>query len=425
VALLSTVLVAGALGGCDLETAKAARGGASSADTSSGTDHFRPTHGDEAAIRSLMRDRQVAVLHHDRQAFQETVDPGQPKLLEAQMTLYDNLQKLPLATISYDVSTTYLSPAEVPGHDPVLHPEMVENVRLRGTNDHAIANNLDVTVVRRGGHWLVGAERPPGTLTYVKGPQERPWFGVPIAVHHDDTLTVVVDQSDADELDGLVGAVRAGLARDAGYLDVPVKDQVLVDATSNGAETPVSTGGNGEVEAVTIPLYSTGSAEKADGSLAGVAIKVNPRHVQELIDDDRVLWHELTHYLLFDRMAGSPVWLIEGVAAWDEWQPLEMDELVVPDDVFEKAQRPPHELPTGRTFYGRADADYPIAQAAVQWLVQRAGIDKLLELMKAYGRFHHGADADTVTPRALREVYGISEEELVAGTYATLSTLQH
>jgi hypothetical protein len=119
------------------------------------------------------------------------------------------------------------------------------------------------------------------------------------------------------------------------------------------------------------------------------------------------------------------VWLTEGVASWVEWQPSEMDQLVVPEELYEKLQRPPHELPTNGVFYGKADVSYPVAQAAVQWLVDRAGTAKLLELMKTYARMYQGVNTDAVTPQAIRKVYGISEKELVDGTWATLSSLHH
>jgi hypothetical protein len=102
-----------------------------------------------------------------------------------------------------------------------------------------------------------------------------------------------------------------------------------------------------------------------------------------------------------------------------------MSGLVVPDALYDKLQRAEHELPTKGTFYGKPEVHYTVAQAAVQWLVDRDGTDQLLALMAAYGRLDEGRNADAVTGKALRKVYGISEKELVSGTWETLSSLHH
>jgi hypothetical protein len=45
--------------------------------------------------------------------------------------------------------------------------------------------------------------------------------------------------------------------------------------------------------------------------------------------------------------------------------------------------------------------------------------------MKTYDRLYDGADTDANTGKALRKVYGITEEELVEGTFETVSSLHH
>ena len=113
------------------------------------------------------------------------------------------------------------------------------------------------------------------------------------------------------------------------------------------------------------------------------------------------------------------------MAAWVEYQPTELSGLVIPDDLYDRVQRPPHQLPTKGVFYGKPDVHYLIAQAAVQWLVARGGTDQLLALMKTYGRLYQGVNTDAVTARALRKVYDISEKELVDGTWDNLATVHH
>ena len=424
---LAGLLAVGALAGCDLDGGTAVKAGGVGPEAPSSQEDgssYDPTEDDEQALRDLMDARERALRDDDVDAFRATVDPRQPKLVAAQTVLFRNLRRLPLASFRYDVTTTYLVPADVPGRDPVLHPQVLEQLQLAGTMTRPVSNKLDLTFVKRGDQWLLGAERAPGAKGSVEDPQERPWFGGPIVVRRDGRLTVLVDESRSDQLDGLVDAVRDGVQRDAAILGVQRNDRVLVDATSNGVANDFGAGVKEQVGAVTFPIISTNLDGDAT-DLAGTAIKINPDHVAELIDESQLLWHELTHYLLFKHAGSSPVWLTEGVAAWVEYQPTELSGLVVPDELYERLQRPPRELPTKGVFYGKPDVHYLIGQAAVQWLVQRSGTDRLLELMKTYDRLYQGVNTDEVTPRALRKVYGISERELVDGTWANLSSLHH
>jgi len=436
VAGLAALLTLGALGGCRVDPeGGTARKLPSPADASApspaaedGPSGFDPTLEDEQAIRDLMAARAAAVEDGDARAFRATVDARQPELVAAQMTLFRNLQALPLDSFRYEVSTIYLTPARVPGRDPVLHPQVLEQLQVTATMTRPVSNKLDVTLVRRGDRWLVGAEREPGAKGSVEEPQERPWLGVPIAVRHEGNLTVLVDAASRDRLAGLVEAVQDGVQRDASILGVEPDQRVLVDATSNGEATGFGAGVTEKAAAVTFPIISAGlddAGRTEEAEVAGTAIKINPQQVAELLDEDRVLWHELTHYLLFDHVLGSPTWLTEGVAAWSEWQPVRMSGLVVADDLYDRIQRAYRELPGKGVFYGKPDVDYPIAQAAVQWLVDRGGTARLLELMRTYDRLYDGADTDANTGKALRKVYGITEKELVAGTFETVSSLHH
>jgi hypothetical protein len=385
---------------------------------------YNPTDEDEQAIRDLMEARASAVEARDLPAFRATVDQGQPKLLAAQTVLFRNLVALRADTLWYDLATTYGTPAPVPGDDPVLQPQVFEHLKLPATMSSPVANELDLTFVKRGDLWLVGAERAPGAKGSEARPQERPWFGVPIAVRRDGDLTVLVDAGQKDRLAELVEAVQDGVERDADILGVPGETRVLVDATSNGVASDFGAGEE-SVSAVTFALFAD-IAVRGEPLVdrAGAAIKLNPKQVEELMSDDRLLWHELTHYLLIGHV-GSPVWLREGVASWAEWQPAEMSGLVVPDALYDKLQHAKHELPAASVFYDKPQVDYPIAQAAVQWLVDCGGTAKLLELMAAYGRLVGDGTSDAATGKALRRVYGISEKELVAGTWETLSSLHH
>ena len=198
-------------------------------------EEFQPAPADFREIKALLARQAVALMHHDRAAFLATVDHQQPALLQQQRTLYDNITQLPLASLSYGIDTSAaLVPADVPGDDPMLHPTVVEHLRLAGTFDRPVSNAVDETFVRRHGHWLLGSESEAKEADHFDTPQERPWFGVPIVAENVGPMTVLVDRTQAENLAGLTRAVQDDIAYDAQLLGVPASSKILVDATTNG-----------------------------------------------------------------------------------------------------------------------------------------------------------------------------------------------
>jgi len=61
----------------------------------------------------------------------------------------------------------------------------------------------------------------------------------------------------------------------------------------------------------------------------------------------------------------------------------------------------------------------------VTWLVAHGGVEEVLALMKAYREHYAGADVDALTPRLLRRVFGVSEQQVVDGAFALLATYRH
>lgn len=429
--LAVAVVAAGALAGCsvDPDAGSAARSAELSVAASPAAEEpddpggFDPDEADEAQMEALVQARADAVMAGDEAAFLATVD-DRPELLEQQRVLFRNLVELGPASLDYQIdASAYLVPGPVPGDDPAVHPVVVEHVTLDRTLRHPLSNQVDLTFVRRDGTWLLGAEPGPEDEGAFAEPQERPWFGEPIAVRREGALLVLADRTSADRLPAIATAVRAGIARDADLLGVEVDDRVLVDATSNGVPVGFSKSSDEEAAAVTFGLVTLG-ASGAPTYVAGTAIKVNPDRVEQVLGEERVLWHELAHYLLQRHNGASPTWLSEGVASWIEWQPFETEALVVPQKLYDRLQAADRALPSVGLFKTDPAVNYLVAQAAVEWLVDRGGGAKVVALMKAYGAAYDGPDTDSHTREVLRQVYGVSEKQLVAGAWDRLGELQ-
>ncbi len=383
---------------------------------------YQPTEQDRSEIRDLLDARAKALVDGDEDAFLATVDPTDDGFVAQQRTLFDNLAELPVSSVDYLVDDAAgLSPAEVKGGDPLFRPSVIEAVRLTGVDRAPVGNVLENTFVRRDGGWLLGAETAPGDYPEGEEPQSRPWGGVPIAASREDDLLVVVDRDDHDALRGLAGAVANDIREDAEVLGIPARYDVMVDATTSGSVRMMNTLDDSEAAAVTFPVFALG----ADGDatrLGGLRIKVNPEAVDDYADNEFVLKHELTHFLMFRHAGAWPTWLSEGLADYVATQPLPFAAGPAGADAayLDGLRRA---LPTTAKWGLDPQADYVIARAAVTYLADAYGVPKVLELGRAYEKVYDGGDADQLTKRLLPATLDLTEADLVRETWALLDTL--
>jgi hypothetical protein len=426
-------LAAGALAGalvlaaCGSHSSSSARPDLPGQATTRSPQKYEPTRRDFAAIRTLLDHRARAVLHDDESAFLATVDQRDHDLVAQQRTLFQNMAQLSVSSLSYTMDpSALLVPAAVEGDGPSVRPEIFEFLQIAGTLQHPVTNALEETFVKRGHRWLLGAETTPDDNEAFDSAQERPWYGVPIVARRLGPMTVLVDRDRAPTLDPLTTAIHDHIRFDADTLGVPASYRILVDATSNGNPTVFSSTSTEQAAAVTFGL---GEADREDPTrfkaLAGMAIKINPHEAGSYADDAGLLRHELTHFLLRTYSGSSPKWLVEGVATWIQYYPDSFATTQVTDDVYRRLQAADRRLPVLGLFNDDPQVNYDIAQAAVTWLVEHYGMPKLLALMRAYRQNYAGVDTDSLTPRMLRQVYGIGEPAVVAGAFGLLDQLQH
>ena len=244
---------------------------------------------------------------------------------------------------------------------------------------------------------------------------------MPIEVARSGDLLVVVDQDQSDAADALAESVASDIRFDADVLGIPPAYDVLVDATSVGEVTKMNTVDDREAAAVTMPVFSTNGEGRYTG-LAGVRIKVNPEEATAVAEDSHVLRHELTHYLMLRPLLGAPTWLKEGLAEYVSTQPADFTEVPVDSQVAGHVLDVRRALPTTARWGLDPDADYLIARAAVSYLVDTYGMDRVLDLAKGYRRIPTD-DPDQKTDQVLRRQLDLSEADLVAATWDLLGQL--
>jgi hypothetical protein len=337
------------------------------------------------------------------------------------------MAQLSVSSLQYVMDpSVLLVPAPVEGDGPTLRPEVFEFLQIAGTLQHPVTNALEETFVKRGRHWLLGAETTSDDNEAFDAPQERPWYGVPIVARRLGPMTVLVDREQASTLDPLTTAIHDHIRFDAEKLGVAPSYRILVDATSNGNATVFNANSTEQAAAVTFGLGESDPKHTTQFmALAGMAIKINPHEAGSYAEDAGLLRHELTHFLLRDYGSSSPKWLAEGIATWIQYYPDSFSTSEVSDDLYRRLMAADRRLPVLGLFNDDPQVNYEIAQAATAWLVDHYGMPQLIALMQAYQEHYAGVDTDRLTPQMLRKVYGITEPMVVAGAFALLKELNH
>lgn len=375
-----------------------------------------------AAIQQVLDARAEAVLDGDREAFLATVDDADPRFVRQQLVGFDNLQRLGVVEMVYGLEEKTLPVTPVSGNDPEVKPDVTEHVQLRAVDQEPVSNEVGFTFVDRDGTWLLGAERIAETQETLSSiGSSRPWAEAPLAVRRAGVVTVVVDRDRAAVLPGLTRRVTRALGyvqRTLGLRDVA---PLLVDATSSGNATRLSYEGLAVAGAVFGPAITTTLSTHEPIGVAGWRVKYNPDRLAEFLFDDRVLRHELTHFVL--REKPQPLWLSEGLAEHVGWQRTPMSQLVVPAPVYDRfaTEAPRDRLLTATQFRRFPITGYPLSQALAEELLSRGGVPRLRELLDALARSADDeGSAQQAFAASLREVYGLAPAALAEGGYQRL-----
>ena len=218
------------------------------------------------------------------------------------------------------------------------------------------------------------------------------------------------------------------MTRALGYvrstLGVDTAAPLLVDATSSGNATRLSYEGLAVAGAVFGPAMTTTLSSHEPLGIAGWRVKYNPDRLDEFLGDDRVLRHELTHFVLRDEP--QPLWLSEGIAEHLGWRRAGMAELVVPAWIYDRfaGSAPASTVISADEFRRNPLVGYTLAQALVEELLTRGGVPQLRSCWtrspRPPRRAHRppAAQAD-----ALRDGLRPERAEVAAAGYARLLTI--
>ncbi|GGU28995.1 hypothetical protein [Nocardioides albus] len=381
---------------------------------------YAATPADYKAVQDLLTRRAGAALKGDEAGFLATVDRRDQKLVDQQQTIFTNLQQLPMKSLAYEVEETEHTPDEVRNDGVLFAPKVVEVARLEEAHRAPVASSTDMTFVRHDGGWVIGRDRAAPTERY-----SRPWFGGPVTAATGRSVVVVTERegpTEAAELLDRVTTARAEIKEDlrSVWRGEAGETPLIVDATFNGQPPGGTFEGDDGAAAVTYWVDAVGPPRSDMSSLAGAVIKDNPTATNRLATDDRTLRHELSHVY---GPALVPTWVNEGLA---EYLSGCASNICGEDEQRDKLLAHERAIPGDDEWGEDGSIDYAISHAAVSWLIEEnGGLKKFLEfcndffLHKPGGRedFHDG------TGKALRASYGLTERDLIEGTWGWFEDL--
>lgn len=381
---------------------------------------YAPSPADYEAVQDLLTQRAGAALKGDEAGFLATVDRRDQKLVDQQQTIFANLQRMPMKSLAYKVEDTEHTPDEVRNDGVLFAPKVVEVAQIEEAHRAPAAHPTDMTFVRHDGGWVIGRDRPAPSRRY-----SRPWFGGPIAAATGRSVVVVTERDGPTGATELLERVATARAEIKDALETVWRGEVgetplLVDATYNGQPPGDTFEGDDGAAAVTYWVDAVGRPKSDMAILAGAVIKDNPAASNRLATDDRTLRHELSHVY---GPALVPTWVNEGLAEY-----LSGCEANICGEDEQRDRLLAHEraIPGDEVWGEDGPIDYAISHGAVSWLIdENGGLRRFLEfcndffLHKPSGSedFHDG------TGKALRASYGLTEKQLIDGTWAWFEDL--
>ena len=202
--------------------------------TAGGDDErYQPTDEDREEIRTLLKTRANALERGDRQAFLATVDPADDELVKQQTTLFDNLQLLPVESVSYSVDDGAGYPtARVEGATP--SSARGDRASRLDVDTRPVSNTLEDTFVRRDEGWLLGAESVPGVPRRRRAAVEAVGGVGADRGRPSGRLLVLTDRDGDVAPQPLADDIADDIRFDAEALGIAPSYDVLVDATTVG-----------------------------------------------------------------------------------------------------------------------------------------------------------------------------------------------
>ncbi len=368
-----------------------------------------------AAIDKILKRRALGVLQHRRELFLADLDPRKKQLVGEQRTLYSNLAQFGFDRLFYRVVREQYDAALEQRHGASAYAvQVVMEYRIKGIDQTSVRTLLGYTFVQRGGRWLLTDDDDLDHGLPV-GSHREAWDSGPVLVRRDDRALVVVERKETglanDLLEDAGSAVRAVSKRwprgwKGAGLVIALKDRRVRTAdytVTKNAEDAV---------AMATAVYRTLPGQViAEGERGGSYVVINPRYRHKL--SARVLAHEFTHVATAPYGSNAPRWLVEGMADYIEYLPMDgepaLDLVRYRTKVRNTYLKRSGGFPPDQEFYSSMVSSYALGWYAVDYLFDHHSKRAVANL---YADLAENGFSQVQRDRILKDHVGLTEKGL-------------
>jgi hypothetical protein len=368
--------------------------------------------GDEESLRAkavaLLDERERALTEGDREAFLATVDPDELGFSATQARWFDNLARLPVGDVSFDLGDEDALADDF--DDGELRLPVDFTMRLRGFDSRPVTDEMVWTFVHRDGDVLLVGDRDE-EVDLVNGWIPAPWDLAHIEVRRSGGILAVFDEDTSEHATYVMSDLADATAVVRRHFPEWSGRYVAYGTSDTTAIAEMSGMGVDQTAGVAFPVLA-----RPDGPVAAYRFAVNPTVVGDVLARGLVFRHELAHVALGPTDDRSPVWLMEGAAEYVARSTMSVDERRR-IAAYQLAAASARTLEPTRSFYrGDPTLSYNLAAVVCDYIATTRGEAALWDLVRAFrtARIFSAAQTEGVVRREL----GLSTKDLSAQSLA-------
>jgi hypothetical protein len=424
---LSLVLVAGAAGG-GLALHRTGTGnlfGRSPSADSTSNGPAIDLAARSAGVDKMLARRADAVRRNNEAEFLADVDPANKTLLAEQRVLFSNLLQFGFSRLGYQQLREQFDQSLVDRYGPSTYVvQVVMTYQIRGIDPLPVRTMLGYTFTQRpDGRWML-VDDTDLDHSLPRGSHQEAWDIGSVLVRRAPRVMVVVERGANKLADSLLtkagSAVRAVSKRWPGGWTGSGVVIALDDKVVRGADYTQPKNAEDALAMATWVYRTLPGEVTSEGQRADSYVVINPRNRARV--DARTLAHEFTHVATARYGPYAPRWLVEGVATYMEFLPMDgaMDLAL---DKYRTRMRSTYlakakSLPTDTSFFADSSSSYPMAWLAADYLFRRFGateVGSLYQEIAALGFSQNARD------RIMLEHVGMTEAGLFKALKASPS----
>jgi hypothetical protein len=334
-----------------------------------------------AQIRSLLRERSAAVVHHDRAEFIATVDPAGGAFRRHEARMFTNFRRVKFASWSYTVGATSarLGAGARTRYDAATWSPKTFALHYRIAGFDTFATDLPQypTFVNRAGRWYLGSLsdfRSRGKISATDL-----WDYAPVHTIRRHGVLVLGPRSELATMVSVADEVKAAIPRVTAVWGRDWARRVVVLVPSTQHEMALVDADRDDLDQIAALTSSEVSSVNGRPAPVGDRVTVNPRNWPKLgsLGAAIVLTHELTHVATrADTGDQTPKWLSEGFADYVGFLNTGVPVTIAATELARQVQlgHLAKRLPTDRAFSG---ANASLSEAYEQgWLACREIADR-------------------------------------------------